>query len=444
MERFRSSGVVDSGLGFPALDTAGLEAWFRVQLSTLAEHARDLRRIIVTTHGAAVASLRDEKLVLPVPDYEWAGFDERPPSWESEDEFASTLSPVLPRGLNMGVQLDWLERHCPHRIASVDILMPYPQYWAWWLSGVASSEVTSLGCHTLLWNPSAHTYSDWAVKRGWAGRFAPLRRAWECLGSLRSELAQELGLPQGIQVHVGAHDSNACLAHYLRSWPRMTLVSTGTWIVVMAPGSTCKRLDPSLDQLGNVSVRGEAVPTGRFMGGRELALLCAGADPGLAQLSLIEPLLTRGLKIFPAFEKQGGPFPDMDGEILLDGRALSLEAWPQAASPAERATAASMYTAFVTARTVEHLGGFGPIVVEGPFAHNPVYMATLSTLLRHMEVHASAESIEGTVRGSWCLTRWTEASLLEPRTRHVAASEPLHALLQPTWRSWPRPELRIH
>ena len=51
---------------------------------------------------------------------------------------------------------------------------------------------------------------------------------------LRPELASRLGLSPDTVVKVGAHDSNACLARYLHTMPGATVVSTGTWVVVMA------------------------------------------------------------------------------------------------------------------------------------------------------------------------------------------------------------------
>jgi sugar (pentulose or hexulose) kinase len=438
LELTRPCSVVDSGFAFPALDTLGTQAWLKREMMGLGDLAARLARIIVTTHGASVAAVRGGGLSLPVPDYEWVGFEDSGPFRSETSSFEETLSPVLPRGLNMGVQLDWLERRHPGPMAQAQFLLPYPQYWAYWLSGVAASEVSSLGCHTLLWNPKAQDFSRVARERGWSGRFAPLRRAWETLGTIRRELADELGIPPSVQVHVGVHDSNACLAHYLRNWPRMTLVSSGTWVIVMAPGSSTNGLDPGLDQLGNVSVRGESVPTGRFMGGREFGQLCAGADPGLASMACAESLLRRGLLILPSFESQGGPFGGCKGEIRLDGQSLSLDQWRDSVPPAERATGAAIYSAYVTAWLVKRLGGFGPIVVDGPFAHNPVIMEVFATLMHRMEVYASDDAIDGTVRGSWSLTRWTEPGMLNPRVRPVPVREGAAGPLLFDFERWPR------
>lgn len=436
-ESAQASASIPSGQGYLALDTEGCERWLLRALGDLGPLAQGLRRVIVTTHGAAVAGIRGEGLAFPVPDYEAEAFDDRDGALADEiDPFAETLSPLLPRGLNMGVQLEWLRRRRPELLAKAELLMPYAQYWAWWLTGVGASEYSSLGCHTLLWNPAERTFSPWARRRGWADKFAPLRKAWETVGVIRPALSEQLGLPPGVQVHVGVHDSNACLARYLRSWPRVTLVSSGTWFVVMSTAGLNRGLHAERDQLANVSVRGEAVPTARFMGGREMARLCAGADPALADPALMQDLLRQGLRILPGFEPQGGAFGGRHGTVRLQGRTYSLDEWEKRVAPELRATAASIYAAQMTAWTIEALGGLGPIVIDGPLAHNAVATCALAALLPTAEVYISRDSVEGTARGAWMLAHWTGTVSYEPQLQKLACDADLARLIVDDWLGW--------
>lgn len=420
-----ASAVQRNG-AYAALDTVGLQAWLLDTLAGLGPLRCRLAHAVVSAHGAAFAAVEGEQLAWPVPDYEFEGFDERGADWLAQiGNFDETLSPDLPRGLNAATQFHWLERHCAADFARGQ-LMPYAQYWAWWLSGVAASELSSLGCHTHLWNPTAGSYSSLAQRRGWAARLAPLRRAWEVLAPVRPAFAQRLGLSPGLRVHVGAHDSNACLARYLRSHPRMTLVTTGTWVVVMASGAPVRRLDGERDLLCNVSVRQERVPTGRFMGGRELEHLCAGADPALANEADLLRLVQAGVMALPGFETQGGPFRQTAGEVV-DAKGPRVL---HSLSPSERATLAALYAAQTTAWIVEHLGAVGPTVVEGPFSHNTVYTGALATLLPRGDVQLSVDPLEGTARGAWMLAHWVEPGLGSPATRPAVplAADTLPAL----------------
>jgi sugar (pentulose or hexulose) kinase len=92
-------------------------------------------------------------------------------------------------------------------------------------------------------------------------------------------------------------------------------------------------------------------------------------------------------------------------------------------SAAERATLAALYGAQVTAWLVDRLGGLGPVVVEGPFAHNPVYTQVLAQLCGPAPVFTSTDTLEGTARGAWMLTHWTEPGISPAATARVQPAE---------------------
>ncbi|MGC3806760.1 hypothetical protein, partial [Enterococcus faecium] len=68
-------------------------------------------------------------------------------------DFAETASPYLAGGLNVGAQIHYQKTLFPERFRDVRTILTYAQYWVWRLTGIAVNEVTSLGCHTDLWNP---------------------------------------------------------------------------------------------------------------------------------------------------------------------------------------------------------------------------------------------------------------------------------------------------
>ena len=423
----RSNRSVVSPLGYAALDIAGLTQWMRETL-TGSSATRRCARIIPCAHGAAFVALGEDGLAWEPLDYEFAGVAESRSEYESRrDDFAATLAPDLPDGLNAARQLHWVQQRHPQAWARTRCLLPYPQYWAWWLSGVAASEVSSLGCHTQLWRPAERRYSDLAIQQGWADLFAPMQSAWQVLGRVRAALAHELGLPASCEVHVGVHDSNACLARYLGDeGAGMTLVSTGTWVVVMAPGASTQALAPAHDMLANVSVRNEVVPTARFMGGRELEALCAGAAPELASMAALVELIDRDVQAWPSFVQQGGPFIGRTGRVTERGALVDATG---ALTPPQRASLGALYCAQVTALLLQRLGGPDAVVLEGPFATNPVYVQCLAALRPEQAVHVSADPVEGTARGSWLLGRWNAASPMAARLQRIEAAPGGAALL---------------
>jgi sugar (pentulose or hexulose) kinase len=360
--------VVD---GRPSLDVDRIEAWIIDAITHLAAEAR-IVAIAPVGHGAAAALVAGDRLAAPVLDYEAtppaSGYD------AERDPFARTLSPRLPAGLNLGAQLDWQEALYPSVFGGKARIVPWAQYWAFRLSGVLASEVTSLGCHTDLWFPAERGYSDLARRRGWDEKFAPLRAAGEVLGTVRADIADATGLSRDCKVLCGLHDSNASLCG-ARALPEVAggpfcLVSTGTWFVAMQSGATAlPRLDEGRDTLGNVDVAGHVVPSARFMGGREYAAI-AGDDLAVAgSPAEASALIGRGVTTRPSFVPGCGPYPGQEGAIIGD-----------AETPGERAALASLHLALMARSCLALIGAEGPVVIEGRFAGDPVFAAALAAL----------------------------------------------------------------
>ena len=416
----RGNASVQSALGYPALDVRGLEGWMKSTLRA-SPHAMRCGHAIASTHGAAIVALAGERLAWEPIDYEFEGVAQQGAMATAfdtaSDPFNQTLSPDLPAGLNAARQLFWMQNTHPDEWRKTQCLLPYPQYWAWLLSGVACSEVSSLGCHTHLWNPGRAEFSGLAVGQGWATLFAPLRSAWDVVGPVRPAVAAEWGLPADCKVHVGVHDSNACLARCLDSRPAkpqneeaLTIVSSGTWTVLMAPGASAGALVAGQDMLGNVDVSGRVTPTARFMGGREFAAILQGADPQAASAAGLKRLVDSKTFAFPAFSHTGGPFADRAGYLMRGGQVLSTIT-AETLDDAERATLAATYCAQVTAWLIDRLWHGrattqSTVIVEGPLASNAVYMQVLQSLLPDSLCYASTDELEGTARGAWLLTRW--------------------------------------
>jgi sugar (pentulose or hexulose) kinase len=416
----RANASVTSPLGYPALDVHGLQAWMQSTLCA-SRNAQRCGHVITSAHGAAFVALGEEGLAWEPLDYEYetvaltcaadTAFD------AASDDFFQTLSPDLPAGLNAARQLHWMQNTQPEVWHRTTTLLPYPQYWAWVLSGVACSEVSSLGCHTHLWSPVSAGFSSLAVTKGWAALFAPMRHAWEVLGSVQPEAVAAWGLPVGCQVHVGVHDSNACLARYFesasfsdREAEALTIVSSGTWTVLMAPGAPVGALVAQQDMLANVDVTGRMTPTARFMGGREFAAIADGANPQSASIETLRLLVESKTFALPSFSHQGGPFSDRIGALERGGQGLDRE--PAAClSETERATLAAMYCAQVTVWLIHYLWAHSvatrsKVVVEGPLANSPIFMLVLQALLPDSVCLSATDTLEGTARGAWVLSRW--------------------------------------
>ncbi len=386
----------DSGEG-PAppylhLPTEAQWSWVVAQLRELSRLA-NITDLVPVAHGASIAIIDDRGLVLPMLDYqqEIADFDR---DYEKlARNFAATLSPRLPCGHNPGRQLFWLQRKFPREFARATAILGQAQYWAWRLSGIAVTELTSIANHTDLWHPRAKDFSALVSKAGWRKLFPPIRAASEVIGVILPEVAMQTGLPATCRVRAGIHDSSAAFLRWrLRLDEPFTVLSTGTWIIPFAAGGEVPAAGARLDCLGNVDALGNLVASARFMGGREYEVIRGDAaeDSGTAEQRLAD-LVARPCFALPAFSDQGGPFAGQRGRFTdLDGNA---------ALPWRRATLAALYCALMTDLQLGLLNASGPILVEGPFATNDVYIAALGALRPGSTVHPSLETL-GTSLGA--------------------------------------------
>jgi sugar (pentulose or hexulose) kinase len=396
--RQRPNQRIDLG-AYLALDAAGIEEWLAQSLSEFASEY-PIRTIVPVAHGAAAAIIREGRLTCSPMDYE----SSLPPAtrarYEStRDPFSITGSPALPNGLNLGAQLAWLEEIMPDALAGDARILTWPQYWAWLLSGVAASEVTSLGCHSDLWNPMTKRASPLAQARGWDRQLAPLRGADEVLGTVRCEWAARTGLSPDVKVLCGLHDSNAAL-NAVRGFAQLegresTVLSTGTWFVAMrtaesgeAPGALSEHRDclpEHRDCLINVDWHGRPVPSARFMGGREVEILTGsgvggidGADAQASTAAAIEGVVRANGMILPTQVAGVGPYPHARGR------------WErEPADAASRLAAIGIYVALNADVALDLIGARDHVVVEGRFARASAFVRALATLRPNCKVFVS-------------------------------------------------------
>jgi sugar (pentulose or hexulose) kinase len=367
LRRVANSVATDGA--YPHHDVERLWAFILDSLEDI-NREQPIDAISITTHGATGVLVDTEgDLALPVIDYEFSGIDELARDYDAiRPPFVETGTPRLPAGLNIGAQLFFQQKRLQGEFAKAAAILMYAQYWALRLTGIAANEVTSLGCHTDLWNPWKADYSSLVDQMGWRRLMAPVRPAKDKLGSILPAIARRTGLDPATPVFCGLHDSNASLLpHLLSDTPPFSVVSTGTWVVSMAVGGRKVELDPARDTLVNVNALGEPVPSARFMGGREFSLLTDG-QPGNWGEDDVAAVLERQTLLLPSTQQGSGPFPHRSAQWRNAGDL----------SPSQRFVAVSFYLALMTATCLELIGGDGPTTVEGPFAQNRLFIRMLA------------------------------------------------------------------
>ncbi|MFK8035830.1 MAG: FGGY-family carbohydrate kinase [Hyphomicrobiales bacterium] len=396
----RPNHVLKDG-AYPHYDVDVLWLFVLSSLKTFQlEHGVDA--ITATTHGGSgVLLAKGVQLATPIMDYEFEGVGEAAEEYDKlRPSFHETGSPRLSGGLNFGTQIHWLFSRFPGVAERTQTIVTYPQYWTARLTGVLSTEVTSLACHTDLWSPSKGRVSSMVTEQGWARFLAPLKKADEKLGSLLPEISQETGIDENTPVYCGIHDSNASLyPHILTQDAPFCVVSTGTWIVIMSIDDADVELDAKRDTLMNVNALGCPTPSAKFMGGREFERLMEGRPIGFTEED-VEYVLNARPMLMPSVENHVGPYQGCEHRWTGGVNELSDGAY---------FVAVTFYLALVSAVCIKLTGCRGHAIVEGPFAENTLYKQMLSVATGQ---HVASASGTGTSLGAALLTSASAAKCL--------------------------------
>jgi sugar (pentulose or hexulose) kinase len=183
-----------------------------------------------------------------------------------------TASPVL-GSLNSGMQIYRIITERPELYSDIRYSLHLPQYLSWLLTGNACSDITSIGCHTNLWNFSQNYYHEWVYRESVVDKLAPIQSS----GTVRSILPQNHGrilddIKPGCIAGIGLHDSSAAMIPYLESFQEpFILISTGTWCISMNPFNTDPLTAAELqkDCLCYMSFKGQPIKASRLFAGHD-------------------------------------------------------------------------------------------------------------------------------------------------------------------------------
>jgi sugar (pentulose or hexulose) kinase len=174
-----------------------------------------------------------------------------------------TASPVL-GNLNSGLQLYLLKNHKPEIFKATHYSLHLPQYLSFLVTGRRYSDITSIGCHTGLWNFTQNHYHEWLFQETINAKLAPIFPSDQLMRTDYNKKPVLCG--------VGLHDSSAALIPYLSNFSEpFVLISTGTWCISLNPfnqsGLTAEELQQ--DCLCYMEYRGKPVKASRLFAGYE-------------------------------------------------------------------------------------------------------------------------------------------------------------------------------
>jgi len=229
----------------------------------------NIRAVNFSGYGASMVNINDTgEPITPLYSYL------KPyPEWLKEKFYSTyggesliskqTASPVL-GSLNSGLQLYRLKYEQPELFSQLKYALHLPQYLSFIISCFMASDITSVGCHTHLWDFEKNKYHDWVFAEGLQNKLAPIY-------NINQTENIEKGMNK-ISVGIGLHDSSAALIPYLKLFPEpFILLSTGTWCISLNPFNHSMLTDYELqnDCLCYLTFEGKPVKASRLFAGNE-------------------------------------------------------------------------------------------------------------------------------------------------------------------------------
>lgn len=219
--------------GYRCEDLESVTQWLRISISNTLNKDYGIKAINFSTHGASFVHLDSAgKPVTPLYDYlkpvDQSIHDEFYCQFGDERKFSTiTGSPALDM-LNSGVQLFWLKKNKPEIFKNIRISLHLPQYANFIFSGKKHADITSIGCHTGLWDFKKRQYHHW-LKEQDLNHLLPLPENPENFDEVKFG-------DKTIPVGIGMHDNSAALLSFeYSSTEPFVLLSSGTWNITMNP-----------------------------------------------------------------------------------------------------------------------------------------------------------------------------------------------------------------
>ncbi len=229
-----------------------LTLWIKTSIQKLkSDHRFKISAIHYSAYGASFVYLNESgEIVAPLYNYLKPYKESTREIFEKKYGSISNLclqtaSPDL-GNLNSGLQIFRLKLEQPEIFKKIKWALHLPQYIHYIVTGEFATDITSIGCHTFLWNFTTQSYHDWVIQEGIDKLFAPLKQK------------------------VGLHDSSAALIPYFDAFESpFILLSTGTWCISLNPFNDSPLTDQELekDALCYLSFQGKPVKAARLFAG---------------------------------------------------------------------------------------------------------------------------------------------------------------------------------
>jgi len=412
LERTTSFQETTDDDGDPCEDVGMMKQWVKDTLSDVLTLKKfNIRAINFSTYGASFVHIdHTGNVAAPLCNY-LKDFPE-----DLKQEFyqkhggealiaQQTASPVL-GNLNSGMQLYRIKYRKPELYKRIKYSLHLPQYLNYLVTGKFYSDITSIGCHTQLWDFEKSDYHKWVYDEEIDKILAPI---------FPSDKVDEVTINENTYaVGVGLHDSSAALIPYLANFGEpFVLISTGTWCISLNPFNNAPLTPQELkkDCLCYMEYHGRPVKASRLFAGNE------------------HEQQTKGLAAYfnkPLdYYKKVNYNPDFVAQQRVDNLSVGDQLLKQSAfSQRDVATfknyeeayhcliADIMDQQFASTMLAIQDTPVKRIFVDGGFSKNPVYMNMLAKIFPDFQVYSASVAQATAIGAALAIHKyWNDKSL---------------------------------
>jgi sugar (pentulose or hexulose) kinase len=365
--------------GFPCDDLEKLNNFvFESLRKVLSKPEFEIKGLNFTAYGASFVYIDESgKPLSPLYNYlkpyPESFLEKFYSSYGGKTEFAKeTASPVL-GSLNSGMQLYRIKQERPDLLNRIKYALHLPQYLSFLISGKSCSDITSIGCHTNLWDFRKNNYHHWLENEGLIDKLAPILPSDTVIRTNFEGWRFDVG--------IGLHDSSSALIPYLVNFKEpFLLISTGTWCISLNPlnASPLSTFELESDCLCYLHYESKPVKASRLFAGNEHE----------QELNKISKFYSEPRSKYKQMNFDTGFLNYLDQENVYSGKDLASYSSDQEAY--HRLMIHIIKQQKKSSELVISGSEVKRIFVDGGFSKNSIYMNLLSIVFPAMEVYAAS------------------------------------------------------
>jgi len=376
----------------------------------------NIKAINFTSYGASFVYLNEQlqafaplyNYLKPYPEWLQKKFYD---TYGGEDEFAfRTASPVL-GSLNSGMQLYRIKYEKPDLFKEIKYALHLPQYLSFLLTGNVCSDITSIGCHTNLWDFQKNEYHTWVQQEGIFDKLAPILPCTQVV---------PVSFPgNNYSIGIGLHDSSAALIPYLMNFREpFILISTGTWCISLNPfnHSPLTKEELKNDCLCFMSYESKPVKASRLFAGNEHELQVKRISEYFNQSVAQYRQMDFNPATITSVQDQNSTLDHLIEQTKIQNICLftarELSSFKNDEEAYHQLMLDIVAQQYLSTQLVLKETKVKRIFVDGGFSNNAIYMNLLASAFQGIEIFAASMSQATAVGAALCIhDSWNKKTL---------------------------------